>query len=235
MDKLTTAGTPFKRSRSLLRWASNLFLVAGIAALAISCFVWTEARLFQARAMRQLNLEVNASMVRVPPGEGSPVLEKLITASRPVKSDALIGRLKIDRLGVSVVVLQGVEDNTLRIAAGHVPDTALPGPSGNVAIAAHRDTFFRPLRNIRKNDVISLETPAGSYQYKVEATWIVNPERVEVLNPTPYPALTLITCYPFYFVGNAPDRFIVRARQITPVADSRAISKDVRRNSTKDE
>ncbi len=234
MDKLTSTGTPFKRSRPILRWVSNLLLVVGIAALAISCYVWTEARVFQARAIRQLNLEVNASAAHVLPGEGSPVPEKLITASKPVKSDALIGRLKIDRLGVSVIVLQGVEDNTLRIAAGHVPDTALPGPSGNVAIAAHRDTFFRPLRNIRKNDVITLETPAGSYQYKVEATWIVNPERVEVLNPTPYPALTLITCYPFYFVGNAPDRFIVRARQITPVADSRLISKDVRRNPTKD-
>jgi sortase A len=227
MDKFTPRGTTLKRSRSLLRWGSNLCLVAGAIALVICCFVWTEAHFFQSYASRHFALEAKTSAARVQLGDGNPVPRKLTNATQPIKNDSLIGKLKIDRLGISVMVLEGVEDNTLRIAAGHVPDTARPGYSGNVAIAAHRDTFFRPLRHIRNGDNITIETPMGSFRYKVEATWIVEPERIDVLNPTAYPALTLITCYPFYFVGNAPHRFIVRARQVTPQTDSGNMPKEV--------
>jgi sortase A len=183
--------------------------------------------LFQAIATRHFNFVESASSARTRFANPNRATGNFKGLDEPIRNDSLIGKLKIDRLGISVIVLEGVEDGTLRLAAGHVPDTALPGQFGNVAIAAHRDTFFRPLRNIRTGDKITLETPKGSYEYKVDATWIVNPEHVGVLNPTPYPELTLITCYPFYFVGNAPDRFIVRARQITPQPSPAAISKDI--------
>ena len=126
-----------------------------------------------------------------------------------------VANLEIPRLNLSVVVLEGVGDNILEVGAGHVPQTSLPGKSGNVAIAAHRDTFFRPLRNIQRNDVVRVTTTAGVFDYAVEWTRVVKPTDVEVLNPTEKPSLTLITCYPFHYVGSAPDRFIVRGRLIS--------------------
>jgi sortase A len=94
---------------------------------------------------------------------------------------------------------------------GHIPGTALPGEDGNIVLAAHRDTFFRPLRNIQKGDEIALTTWNGAFRYRVESIQVVGPDDVGVLQPTSLPTLTLVTCYPFYFVGSAPKRFIVRA------------------------
>ena len=112
------------------------------------------------------------------------------------------------------MVAEGVEPTTLRRAAGHIPGTALPGQPGNVGIAGHRDTLFRPLRNIRRDDLITLITPQGEYRYRVVSTRIVNPRDIAVLAPSRNEVLTLVTCYPFYFVGSAPDRFIVRAERV---------------------
>src|SRR5207244_9209038 len=97
---------------------------------------------------------------------------------------------------------------------GHIPGTAVPGENGNVAVAGHRDTLFRGLGAIRDNDVIQFETLEGSYAYTVQSIEIVKPRDVSVLKPGRYPELTLVTCYPFNYVGSAPDRFIVKARQI---------------------
>lgn len=137
--------------------------------------------------------------------------------SRPRAAHGLIGRLQIPRLGVSAIVREGVDDRTLRRAVGHVPETARPGSPGNVALAAHRDTFFRPLRQIRIGDRIRVSTPERDFDYIVSETRIVGPDEVSVLDPTEEPALTLITCYPFDMTGPAPDRFIVRARAIDAV------------------
>lgn len=126
-----------------------------------------------------------------------------------------IGRIEIPRLQISAMVRQGVDDGTLSRAVGHVPYTALPGSSGNVGLAAHRDTFFRNLRGVKVGDDITIVTPEGKWQYQVDSLNIVTPRNVEVLQPTPEPALTLVTCYPFNYVGSAPDRFIVRARQVS--------------------
>jgi len=126
----------------------------------------------------------------------------------------VIGLLDIPRLGLSVMVVEGTGTTTLRRAAGHIPGTALPGEPGNVGISAHRDTFFRPLRNIRQNDVITVNTVIGEYRYRVVSTRIVAPSEVAVLKPTGIEILTLVTCYPFYYVGSAPDRFIVRAERV---------------------
>ena len=152
-------------------------------------------------------------------------LEQVLQSPVPPSASAdgsigrtLVGRLEVPRLGVSVIVVEGDGEGVLRHAAGHIPGTALPGETGNIGISAHRDTFFRPLRNIRADDAITLITLAGEYRYKVVSTTIVTPDDIGVLRSAPGPApgevLTLVTCYPFYFVGPAPKRFIVRAERV---------------------
>jgi sortase A len=112
------------------------------------------------------------------------------------------------------MVAEGASARVLRIAVGHVPGTALPGQAGNVGLAAHRDSFFRQVGKLTAGDVIRLTTRNGQYEYRVGSTAIVGPEDVSVLNPSPNQTLTLVTCYPFYFVGSAPKRFIVRANRL---------------------
>jgi sortase A len=119
--------------------------------------------------------------------------------------------VEIPRLNVSVVVRAGSDARTLQLAVGHISGTALPGEPGNVGLAGHRDTFFRRLQNIRPDDEIKVTTPDGFFTYRVQRTVIVKPRDVWVLDPTDRPTLTLVTCYPFSYVGSAPQRFIVRA------------------------
>jgi len=129
-----------------------------------------------------------------------------------VTAGAIIDRLEVPRIHISVVVLEGAGEDVLRVAAGHVPGTAMPGKRGNIGIAAHRDTLFRPLRFIRIGDEITMTTPSGSYRFSVQSTEIVGPNKVRVLDPTADSELTLVTCYPFFYTGPAPKRFIVHAR-----------------------
>lgn len=136
------------------------------------------------------------------------------TTPRPRAQDSrLIGRIVIPRVKVSAVVREGVDNKTLRRAVGHVPGTAMPGQVGNVALAGHRDSFFTGLRDIRKGDQIQLRTLQGDFTYEVDSIRIVLPSNVEVLRTTAEPSLTLVTCYPFNYVGSAPKRYIVRAHQ----------------------
>jgi sortase A len=128
-----------------------------------------------------------------------------------------IGTLEITRVGLSGVVVEGDSDAVLDRAIGHLPDTPLPWKPGNSALAAHRDTIFRPLRSVRLGDVLRLKTPHGDFDYRVRETLIVKPEDVWVLDPTPVTTLTLISCWPFDYIGHAPERFIVRAEQIPTV------------------
>jgi sortase A len=122
--------------------------------------------------------------------------------------------LRIPKIGLEVAVLPGTDDRTLDRGVGHIEDTAPPGTDGNSGIAGHRDGFFRGLKDIAPGDAIELDTLHGKEIYRVERTWVVEPEDVSVLDPTPTRALTLVTCYPFYFVGSAPQRFIVRAVRV---------------------
>jgi sortase A len=163
-----------------------------------------------------------SSSTRTAPGvPGEPAIP------RPAEG-SLLGRVEIGRLNISAIVREGVDAKTLSNAVGHVPSTALPGQLGNFAIAAHRDTLFRGLKDIRKDDLVTFQSPAGTYSYKVVATKIVTPSDVSVLRsdgggiiPEAAPGqadsshlLTMITCYPFYYVGAAPKRFIVEAELV---------------------
>ena len=138
---------------------------------------------------------------------------KTMVGSAP-KEGTLLGSISIPRLRISSVILEGTDDHTLALSVGHIPGTAAPGREGNVALAGHRDTFFRGLRNIRNRDDILLTTSVGTQFYEVESTRIVSPEDVSVLNDIGRPLLTLVTCYPFYYIGSAPKRFIVRAHLV---------------------
>jgi sortase A len=119
--------------------------------------------------------------------------------------------LRIPRLKLEVPVYDGTSDAVLDLAAGRIEDTALPGTVGNVGIAAHRDGFFRVLKDLKEGDALVLDTPIATEQYRVEWIRITTPDDVSVIDPTPGPAVTLVGCYPFYHVGSAPQRFIVRA------------------------
>jgi sortase A len=129
------------------------------------------------------------------------------------EAPAPLAVLRIPRLGLEVAVLEGTDDWTLNRAVGHIADTAAPGAEGNSGIAGHRDGFFRGLKDVAPGDAVELETIHGTELYRIEGTWIVDPENVSVLDPDPtfQRSVTLVTCYPFYFVGPAPQRFIVRA------------------------
>jgi len=115
---------------------------------------------------------------------------------------------------MSVMVLEGTDRWTLNRAVGHIENTDLPGKTGNVGISGHRDGFFRNLGRIGKGDEISLVTTHRTYTYQVESTRVVKPTDIQVLAPSAQPILTLVTCYPFYYVGDAPERFIVKAQLV---------------------
>jgi sortase A len=119
--------------------------------------------------------------------------------------------LRIARIRLEVPVLPGTNARTLDRAVGHIEGTAPPGSGGNVGIAGHRDSFFRGLKDIHPGDLIEVDTLQENYSYRIERMWVVDPTEVSVLAPTPGPALTLVTCFPFDFIGSAPRRFIVRA------------------------
>lgn len=191
------------RINLVLRWSRNVFLIIGLLALSYVGFALLDARLYQAeqarrfeRALKETNL-ARAESPAIAVSEGSP-----------------LGRIEISAVGLTVMVLEGTDEGTLRRAVGHIRGTPLPGQRGNVALAGHRDTFFRGLRKIRVNDEITLTTLSGSYRYRVDSTKVVKPEETEVLEDDGDDILTLVTCYPFNFVGSAPRRFIVRARRV---------------------
>jgi sortase A len=135
------------------------------------------------------------------------------SVNRP-SGTSTVGMIEIPAVGLSTRVLEGSNASTLRLAVGHIPGTALPGPSGNVGLAGHRDTFFRSLRWIKVGDEIRLTTSAGTFKYRVMSLRVVLPNAVEVLNDTKLPTLTLVTCYPFDFPGTAPQRLIVHAEML---------------------
>jgi len=158
------------------------------------------------------------------PLPSKPSQEAKAMAAKRQAASAVIGRLEIPNLHLTAMVQEGADARTLSRAVGHIPGTALPGGRGNVGLAGHRDTFFRALREIQMNDAIELQTPNGAYRYLVESTQIVGPRDVHVLASAGSESLTLVTCYPFYYVGSAPKRFIVRAGLISAVPNGSPIS-----------
>ena len=147
------------------------------------------------------------------PGEDTNGLSGLSTHG--VERGAWLARLEVPDVSLTATVLEGSDDHTLGRAAGHIETTPLPGEPGNIGIAGHRDTTFHALRKVDVGDRVSLVTATRVFEYRVSQTWVVDPEDVHVLDPTPEAALTLVTCYPFNFLGKAPKRFIVRGELVS--------------------
>jgi sortase A len=192
------------------RWLARLLILVGAVVLAWAGYAALSAR--WAQREYQKVVDAQRSLPPPPPEAPKPVLPVSMPLGEP------IGTLIVPRLGLSAVVAEGDDKPVLDDAAGHLPDTALPWNDGNAAVAAHRDGLFRPLKGIRVGDRLRFETVHGDFEYRVTETYIVEPNDIWVLNPTLEPTLTLISCYPFNFIGNAPKRFIVKAERLPVVA-----------------
>jgi sortase A len=206
---------PNKTARAAIgQWIGNVLLLAGAIAVVVSAGSFLATTVWQKWQSREFDRQRATPQISTQPH---------------VKTGDIVGRLSIPRLNVRTMVREGVGERTLSLALGHIPSTALPGHPGNIGIAGHRDTLFRGLRNVAVNDEITFETPRATYVYRVEATQIVKPEDVQVLDPGPTRELTLVTCYPFEYVGSAPDRFIVKAQLIAENAGNNEIREEPRR------
>jgi sortase A len=188
-----------------VRAIERLLFVVGFVFLGYYMYITAETRLYQNFEDRELDLILASAPATLPSPEPAPA------APAPPAPGSVVGRIEIPRLGVSAVIRAGSDARTLRLAVGHIPGTALPGQTGNIGLAGHRDTFFRRLRHVRADDDIRLVTTSGTFTFKVDTTTIVLPKDTWVLDPTPVSTLTLVTCYPFTYVGSAPKRFIVHA------------------------
>jgi len=210
-----------RRIQSVLRFCRYLFFAVGILALGYVGYALVDANLYQAyetwrfeRALKSVKPHIDSvESLQQPPLPAPAEADRASVESAAPKGSSL-GQIEISSIGLTAMIEEGDDGRTLRRAVGHLPRTALPGQQGNVVIAGHRDTFFRPLRNIQKGDEIILKTLNGSYRYRVDFTEVVAPQDTGVLDNSNEAILTLVTCYPFYFVGPAPRRFIVRASKM---------------------
>lgn len=201
---MTTRPAPIRRA---LRAVEAFLWLAGVLALGTCAAALAEERFYQDAQARALE------RVRSKPRRGP----ETAVARDPGRTaggldPAFVARLEIPRLRLAAFVREGDGPRTLRIAVGHVPGTALPGQPGNVCLAAHRDGFFRGLASLRPGDSVRLVTRTATYAYHVDDARIVDPDETGLLAPTAMPTLTLVTCYPFAWIGPAPRRYVVTAR-----------------------
>ena len=192
-------------NRDVLRWLERgLLAVGGVLA------IWCAAVLLEAHFTRQLPVQpvvVTQSL----PGDANT------TTSTPQPAPAagtVLGRISAPTVHMTAPVLEGSDDGTLSRGAGHIEDTPFPGQRGNIGIAGHRDTVFRPLKAVHVGDPLELTTSDRVYHYRIKKTFIVGPDDVYVLDPTEQPTVTLVTCFPFEYIGHAPKRFIVQAELV---------------------
>ncbi len=190
------------RGRLFLRWTRWFLFIAGALAVSYVALTLLHAKLYQKAAGNALKKQIDAQEQR--------------QASLPravAKEGDLLGRIEIPRLGMTVAILEGTKSPTLRLGVGHIGGTALPGEPGNIGIAGHRDTYFRDLKDIRASDEIQIQTATGLSRYEVDWVRIVTPDDIGVLAPSAESAITLVTCYPFHYIGAAPKRFVVHAHR----------------------
>jgi sortase A len=185
-----------------LCWVRRFLFISGSIAISYVALTLFHARLYQDAAANTLEKKI---FVQEQHKAG-------LSQPAPKEGDAL-GIIEIPRLRLKVAILEGTTSETLRLGVGHIAGTALPGEPGNIGIAGHRDTYFWSLQNIRTNDEIRIQTRAGVSRFEVDSVEIVDPRDIRVLAPSAKSVLTLVTCYPFHFIGAAPKRFIVHTHQ----------------------
>ncbi|HVR07037.1 MAG TPA: class D sortase [Thermoanaerobaculia bacterium] len=220
------------RRGTLLLWVERLLLAVGLLCLGLVAFAVIDARWFAFQQGRRLDraLRERAAAGQDAGSRGGPGAARRAPSASdtdrlysfrpgpapapppaPAPEGTVLGRIEIPRVGISSLVLEGIGGESLRRGVGHIPGTGLTQAAGNVGLAGHRDTVFRGLKDIRKGDRIDLETLDGTYHYSVDWAQVVDPDDVGVLAVGNRPELTMVTCYPFYYVGSAPERFVVRA------------------------
>ena len=189
----------------MLKVIRRATIVAGGCLLSWRIFVAAESLWAQRPAGR--------AAVRGNDGQETIVQGKSGTLHRPsqLRRGSVLGRFEVPRLKLDYPVLEGTDNATLDKSIGHVEGTGLPGETGNISIAGHRHTHFRKLEWIRRGDEIVISSGRGQFRYYVEWVRLFKPGDIEVLNVEHGPAVTLITCFPFEYVGSAPLRYIVRA------------------------
>jgi sortase A len=210
--RLVIAKEPLRR---VLKWARSALFSCALLLLGYCGFALVDASIFQKRESGDLDRLLRGQRA-ASEGRSRPESSAAAGGAPAVATHGLIGRIVIPRLLLSAVVVEGIDETTLRRGVGHIPGTALPGQPGNVGLAGHRDTLFRPLKDLRIRDEIQFSTVSGDFRYVVESLNVVDPNNVAVLAPSSENELTLVTCYPFFFIGAAPKRFVVRARQVPP-------------------
>jgi sortase A len=188
------------RNRLFLRWTRSFLFLLGALALSYVGFTLFHARNYQEVANSALEQQMHADEKR-----------EVSQSGFAAKQGDVLGRIEIPRLGMMVAIFEGTTSQTLGVGVGHIEGTALPGEPGNIGIAGHRDTYFRALKNIQMGDEIWIQTATGLSRYKVDRVQIVAPDDIRVLAPSAASAITLVTCYPFHFIGAAPKRFVVHA------------------------
>lgn len=205
-----TASARLWMSRTLVAFGVACLLVYGLAELRAAHHRERQAAILMEAIARERSAD---PVLPAPP-------TRTRAAEPAVEEGAAIGLLEIPRLGLSTPILSGEDEATLELGAGHLRDTPSPWDEGNSAVAGHRDGVFRPLRHIKIGDRVEVQTREGSLSYIVTDTFVVSPDDLSVLEPTERPVLTLITCYPFNYVGPAPKRFIVRAERRSRTRES---------------
>ncbi len=184
------------------RFFSHTLIAGGVLLLLLGARDLWESHFGQSDAARQFQEEV---------AQRPPASEKREPLPPPRRGEPM-AELLIPRLDTELFVVEGDGARELRRGPGHLQGTAMPGTQGNCVIAGHRDTHFRVLKDLRAGDDLILRTSAGQYLYRVKSLKVVSPRDTDSLKPTSDAELNLITCYPFYYVGSAPKRFVVEAR-----------------------
>lgn len=217
-----TNRTSHRRPRPVLDTVEALAWISGLALLVACSALYIDRVASVRRALQRFAVVQAAAQPHAETIDQSLWSPERIAAWRTtlnLPSAGPLAVLRIPRIGLEVPVLKGTDEITLNRAVGHIEETALPGTRGNSGIAGHRDGFFRGLKDLEIGDAVALDTSQGQQIYRVQRIWIVDPEEVSVLDPTPGRSLTLVTCYPFYFVGPAPQRYIVRAVHVDDTSD----------------
>lgn len=217
--------TPLRpRKHPVPSWLERVLLVSGAVLLTVFAIGRFDGWMSSRAALQQFD-QGHIAEKPVPPGNGHPLpgkdevdfglwskqrIEKFME-SLSLAPEPALAVLELERLRIRVPVFAGTGELALNRGVGWIPGTARPGEMGNIGIAGHRDGFFRGLMHVQAGDRIELQLPDQTMVYRVSRTEVVNPGDVQVLQPQGQPSLTLVTCFPFYFVGNAPQRFIVFA------------------------
>jgi len=209
--------------KRMLHGAQRLLLVAGVLLLGLYVGTSFHAAIlshFAANRFAAADASLSPSQFKGAPPEPPKRVDFTLWSAKRVAAyeesllrhfNPAIAVMRIRRLGLEAPIFEGVDDLTLDRGAGHVPGTPLPGENGNVAVAGHRDGFFRALKDIVPGDEIEVLTTNKKYTYSVDQIVLVLPKDVSVLESGSIQSLTLVTCYPFYFIGSAPKRYIVKA------------------------